>query len=197
MTKPSLDLIQVASPCPVSWDTMTSDPLFGAERKRFCRQCNLHVYNLSDMSREEAEAFISKAEGRTCVRFYRREDGTVLTRDCPVGLRAVRQRFVRSVAALAGMIAALLTGTLFAGRLKHVGENLRRPSETYAEWIEPGSTHTFNMGVWVCPTTPPVLLPVTAPILTVPIGDPPFEPAETPLLDPTPQQLEEIAERLK
>jgi hypothetical protein len=183
--KHSLDLIHVASPCPVSWESMTGD-----ERKRFCRQCNLHVYNLSDMPREEAEAFISKAEGRTCVRFYRREDGTVLTRDCPVGLRALRQRFIRSAAALAGMVVALLTGTLFAGRLKRVGENLRRPSETYAEWIEPGSTRPALMvGAMVCPPLPN--------ILTVPIGDPTYDAPETPLPDPTPEQLEEIAERLR
>ncbi len=181
--KHSLDLIQVASPCHVSWEAMTGD-----ERKRFCRQCNLHVYNLSDMPREEAEAFISKAEGRTCVRFYRREDGTVLTRDCPVGLRALRQRFIRSAAALAGMVVALLTGTLFAGRLKHVGENLRRPSETFAEWIEPGSTRsTLVMGAMLCPPSPTVL--------TLPTFE--FDAAETPLPDPTPEQLEEIAERLR
>jgi hypothetical protein len=184
MTKTSLDLIQVASPCPASWDEMSGD-----ERQRFCRQCNLHVYNLSDMPRAEAEAFVAKAEGRTCVRFYRRKDGTVLTRDCPVGLRAVRQRCVRSMAALAGMIVALLTGTLFAGRLKTVGENLRRPSETYAEWIEPGSTKSFTVGQIFCLPPPP--------INAVPIVDPMLEPAETPLPEPTPQQLEEIAERLR
>src|SRR5687768_13976127 len=107
MTKPSisLDLVQVASPCHVSWNEMTGD-----DRQRFCRQCNLHVYDLSDMPRDEAESFIAKASGRTCVRLFRRADGTVLTRDCPVGLRAMRQRFVRAAAALAGIIVALLTG---------------------------------------------------------------------------------------
>jgi hypothetical protein len=108
MSESSLDLIQVASPCHASWDAMQGD-----DRRRFCRQCNLHVYNLSDMPRAEAEAFIGQAEGRTCVRFFRRADGTVLTRDCPVGMRAVRQRFIRAAAALAGMLLALIGGTVW------------------------------------------------------------------------------------
>jgi hypothetical protein len=35
----------------------------------------------------EAERLVVEKEGRLCVRFHRRADGTVLTRDCPVGLR--------------------------------------------------------------------------------------------------------------
>lgn len=187
MTKPttSLDLVQVASPCHVSWNEMTGDA-----RQRFCRQCNLHVYNLSDMSRDEAEAFIDSATGRSCVRLYRREDGTVLTRDCPIGLRAVRQRCVRAVAALAGVVVALVSGTLFAGRLKNVGSNLRRPSETYAEWIEPGSTYLPVMGVMFCPNTPPVQPP--APPGAIDLGAP-----ESPLPEPTAEQLQGIQERLQ
>lgn len=189
MTKTSLDLIQIASPCHVSWDDMTGD-----ERRRFCRHCNLHVYNLSDMPRDEAEALVSGAEGRTCIRLFRRADGTVLTRDCPIGLRALRQRLVRSVATLAGLIVALLSGTLLAGRLK-IGalENLKRPSEAFAEWIEPGSTMPVVMGVMACPSPPPV--PVSVNVLSE--GDPTYEAAESPLPEPTPEQLEEIAERLK
>src|SRR4029453_8346457 len=103
----SLDLVQVASPGPVSWDDMTGDESVGANRRRFCKHCNLHVYNLADMPRAEAEAFVNQAEGRTCIRLFRRADGTVLTRDCPVGLRAIRQRLVRAVAALAGLFLAL------------------------------------------------------------------------------------------
>ena len=47
--------------------------------------CN--VYNLSDMTEEEALKLVEEREGRLCVRFYQREDGTVLTSDCPVGSR--------------------------------------------------------------------------------------------------------------
>ena len=61
----------------------------GDDRVRFCDLCNLHVYDISRLSRKEAEALITKTEGRICARVYRRTDGTVITKDCPVGLRAM------------------------------------------------------------------------------------------------------------
>ena len=82
-----LERVRIASPCPMSWDEMK-----GNEQKRFCQHCNLHVYNLSEMTKREAEELIIKTEGRLCARLYRRADGTVLTKDCPVGLKALRRR---------------------------------------------------------------------------------------------------------
>lgn len=82
-----LDHVQVAAPCKVDWNQM-----IGTERVRFCAQCDLNVFNLSGMSRLEAESLIVQAEGRLCVRFYRRFDGSIITQDCPVGLRAIQRR---------------------------------------------------------------------------------------------------------
>jgi len=101
-----LDLITVASPCPVAWGDMTGD-----ERKRFCNKCNLNVYNLSAMTKAEAESVITNTEGRVCARFYRRADGTVLTQDCPVGLRAIRKRASRATAAAFSALVSLFGGT--------------------------------------------------------------------------------------
>jgi len=161
----------------------------GDQRVRFCGECRLNVYNLSEMRREEAEAFVSQREGRTCVRFFRREDGTVLTKDCPVGLRALRQRFVRATAALCGILFALLSGTLFGGAIsRRLPGGIRPPSEAFADWIDP--TRRMVMGdvagmLGGMPAPPPGLLtPSTL-----------AQPAETPLLDPTPAQLEEIQRR--
>ena len=78
----SLDTIQVASPCNAAWDDMA-----GTERMRFCQLCQKTVYNLSAMTREQAVKLIRQKEGKACVRLYKRRDGTVLTSDCPVGLR--------------------------------------------------------------------------------------------------------------
>ncbi len=102
--KSRLDDLKIASPCAVSWDSMTGDA-----RVRDCSQCRLRVYNLSAMTRPEAEKLIEEKEGRLCVRFFRRADGTVLTQDCPVGLRAARLRLLRlsgAIAAMAGVLAA-------------------------------------------------------------------------------------------
>ena len=81
----SLNNIKIASPCSQDWNAM-----IGTERKRYCGDCKLNVYNLSGMSRTEAENLITNSEGRLCVRFFRRADGSVLTQDCPVGWRAVK-----------------------------------------------------------------------------------------------------------
>ena len=83
----SIDRARIATPCPVSWEQMTGD-----DRVRFCDQCELHVYNISELTRIEAETLIASTEGRICARLYRRADGSVITKDCPVGLRALRMR---------------------------------------------------------------------------------------------------------
>lgn len=77
--------MKVAAPCAVSWDSMEGD-----ERARFCGQCEKNVYNISEMSSREAVNLVREKEGRLCVRFYRRADGTVMTDNCPVGLRRIR-----------------------------------------------------------------------------------------------------------
>ena len=98
--QPSLFELRVASPCTVSWDGMTGD-----DQMRFCQECRLNVYNLSAMTEEEARALVKKSEGRLCVRFFQRPDGTVLTRDCPLGLQALRRKLAFVAAGFAAMVA--------------------------------------------------------------------------------------------
>ena len=106
-----LDHVSVAAPCPASWERM-----IGNEQVRFCAQCELNVYNLSGMTRTEAERLIAQSEGRLCIRYYRRADGTILTKNCPVGLRALKQRLSRMAGAVASMVLSFLAGILaFAG----------------------------------------------------------------------------------
>ncbi len=106
LTSP-LDHLRIAAPCSADWDQMFS---FEDKRVRFCSQCNLNVYNLSDMSREEAEALITKTEGRLCVRFYRRADGSILTQNCPVGLKAIKRRVAWVAQVVLGMALSLVSG---------------------------------------------------------------------------------------
>ena len=97
--------VRVASPCPADWDQM-----LGNDRSRFCGQCNLNVYNLSAMSRAEAEDFIAGSEGRVCIRYYRRKDGSIITENCPVGLRALRKRMSYVARAIASVVLTLMAG---------------------------------------------------------------------------------------
>ena len=94
-----LPQLKVASPCPADWNKMTGD-----DKVRFCSQCNLNVYNLSAMTEPEALKLIGEREDRLCVRFYQRADGTVLTQDCPVGVRAALRRMTRFATAMLAMI---------------------------------------------------------------------------------------------
>ncbi|MFL6283210.1 MAG: hypothetical protein ACJ74Q_08735 [Pyrinomonadaceae bacterium] len=123
-----LEGVRVAAPCPADWERMVGD-----ERMRYCGQCSLHVYNLSGMTKSEAEGLVANAEGRLCVRYYRRADGSILTRNCPVGLRAVKQRVSR----IAGAALSAVLG-FFAG----VGLNLGFARPTMRQ----------TMGAMVVPT---------------------------------------------
>ena len=114
-----LENLKVASPCSQDWDTM-----IGTERRRYCGECWLNVYNLSGMSRPEAENLIMNAEGRLCIRFFKREDGTVLTQDCPVGWQAVKKRVSKTAAAFSSLFIGLLSGLGLTVYTKHSEPNV-------------------------------------------------------------------------
>jgi len=101
----TLDHVSIAAPCNVDWDSM-----FGNERVKFCGQCKLNVYNLSEMTKVEAERLIANSEGQLCVRYYRRRDGSILTRNCPVGLRAIKRRVKRVASAIASAVVTFFAG---------------------------------------------------------------------------------------
>ena len=96
---PVLDNIRVGTPCRVAWDAMPGD-----ERKRACSKCEKNVYNISELTRAEAEALIIQHEGKLCVRYYQRPDGTILLSDCTIRGAAYWKRRA-GVAALAAMVA--------------------------------------------------------------------------------------------
>lgn len=102
-----LDDIKIASPCSADWNEM-----YGNDRKRFCGDCKLNVYNLSDMTRVEAENLLMISEGRLCVRFFRRADGTVLTKNCPVGWKAMKQKASRVATAAFSVVTAFFAGLM-------------------------------------------------------------------------------------
>ena len=95
---PTLESLRVTSPCKVSWDRMTGDA-----RVRHCGVCKQNVYNISEMTRAEADDLISATGARMCMRYYHRADGTILLRDC-----AVEYRPTNLIAA--GAVALALSG---------------------------------------------------------------------------------------
>ncbi len=86
----------------------------GDDQVRYCAHCSKHVYNLSALSRSEAEELIEKMEGHLCARYYVRHDGTVLTADCPVGWRNAQAKLTRIVGALVVTILGIFGVSLTA-----------------------------------------------------------------------------------
>jgi hypothetical protein len=100
---PLLAAVRVASPCSADWSGMTGD-----DRVRSCGACQQMVYNLSGMTRPEAEALIVEREGKLCVRYYRRADGTILFADCSAGVWRRRHRRILAAALGAGIASAAI-----------------------------------------------------------------------------------------
>ena len=50
--------VQIASPCSAKWDDMK-----GTDQVRFCKDCRLNVFNLSDMTTRQAIDLIMKKQG--------------------------------------------------------------------------------------------------------------------------------------
>lgn len=134
----ALDSIEVANPCRADWNRMKGDG-----RTRFCATCVKNVYNLSGISRSEAEELVRASEGKLCVRFYLRADGTIITDDCPVGLRAMRRPLKWMATTLAIVAAPLFTfaTVMTGGRVNaaQVIESLRQspPVNTVFNWLQP------------------------------------------------------------
>jgi hypothetical protein len=121
-----LENARIGTPCAAKWDAMAGDA-----RVRFCEACGMNVYNLSALPRAEAESLLAEREGRICIRLYTRADGTVMTADCPVGLRRVKLR--RVVAAVVGLSAVTLTAAAMVTRHATPLSNAVTPAVVAAE----------------------------------------------------------------
>lgn len=125
VTLPLLDRVKVASPCRERWEDMTGD-----ERVRNCGRCEKDVYDLSAMTASEAEKVLATRGANLCVRFYRRADGTVMTSDCPEGVRRRHQRY---------LVAAGVALTVAVGAAGAAGGAAHRRSFVTMGEVEPSS----------------------------------------------------------
>ena len=133
-----LEQIKIASPCFAKWSEMIGD-----DRVRFCLECHKNVYNLTAMSRSEAEALVLDVESVACVRLYRKADGTVITDDCPIGLRATRKVIHWTLGCLATGLAMIITVV--------TGQAMDKDPRLELRQIEPFAT----VLKWISPTPPP------------------------------------------
>ena len=168
----SLEVVRVASPCPAKWSEMTGD-----EQVRHCAQCDKQVFDLSAMTRDEAERFVGEraTDARpACIRIHRRADGRVITSDCPVGVRRRSRRRIAAVAAVVGGSLVLGGGAAFgAAQTVTMGDMAPLPDEQVMVGVmavvEPTAAPS------VTPSVVPSVAPSAAPTTT--IGKPVSRPA--------------------
>lgn len=169
--------LRIASPCSVKWEAMTGD-----ERVRRCAECKLQVFNIRELKEAEVRALFAKG-GRVCGRVFQRADGTVLTKDCPRGVAALRRRMFAALS-LAFSFALFVFGyrasersapscfpgaqpswfeRVVANRLIVAREELR-DTDSFGELIEafwpsppalmPSATVTVTTGLLIMPPRP-------------------------------------------
>jgi hypothetical protein len=159
-----LQQITIASPCEESWDAM-----HGGERVRHCERCRLDVYNFAGMTSEEVSGLLDSSNGRLCGRIFRRHDGTILLRDCPVGLAALRRKVLHFAAVAAALFLSTAAGIASAALSRRgddilewgIARSLResRPFDAILRWTghEDASQGAWIMGAIACPP-PPIAL---------------------------------------
>jgi hypothetical protein len=155
---PLLESLRIASPCKADWSQMTGD-----DAVRFCGSCDKNVYDLSGMTRDQAEAFVREREGAgACIRLHKRRDGTVITSDCPVGASNARKRRVGAVAvgaALMGGAAAMIAGSaIVMGEMEPM-----QPRMGQAQLIDPEEHAVMGEMAAPPPTAHPPSDPTTQP----------------------------------
>lgn len=144
----SLETVSIASPCTADWNAMSGD-----HQKRFCELCQLNVYNLSGMTQAAAEALIAESEGRLCVRFFRRADGTLITQDCPVGLEALhRRQLMKGLGKVAAVATIVTVAGLFYVQSASATDSIQG-NMTMGEAIAPSKVQATQGGI--APVKPP------------------------------------------
>lgn len=83
----------------------------GSPQIRHCGVCRSNVYNLSEMTEEQAESLLARND-ELCVRYYRRNDGTIVTSDCRPVQTASRLVVLAAATAFAGATVATAASAL-------------------------------------------------------------------------------------
>jgi len=146
MQKPRLENVRTGTPCPKKWADLVGD-----DTRRYCGECQLHVHNLSAMTRREGERFlesVSPDEGRVCATYTRRVDGSIVTRATwreSVGIR-LRRGLQIAASFAAGLVSFAGLGGCSDATASPVGAEPPEPvepctTELLGEMVvEPGTT---------------------------------------------------------
>ena len=115
---------KIAFACPERWEEMRAD----GPQRRFCEQCQLHVHDLSSMSRPEGEQFLASGDGRSvCISFVTRPDGTIVTRTPWDGMKRrwnATRSWVFALLAILAPLAGISCGSQRDDKLSRTGGSI-------------------------------------------------------------------------
>lgn len=126
----ALSKVSLEKPCSQNWDEMVGD-----ERERFCNQCSLNVYNLSSMTRSEAEEFLQvRNDGSVCLNYMSDAKGKVITDNVPRPLRPLRDRLqpvLRVASSFVASFGLFVTGALAQEQQRLGGKPCVSPTKVH------------------------------------------------------------------
>lgn len=135
--KTSLDRIEITSPCNADWDEMT-----GSEQIRYCTECNKYVYNLSAMTRRDAEELVATRRSQMCTRMTRDLNGGTITVDSLPPVRLLGRRpgpiastVVSTILSIAPGVGAISQSPQASSHVYSQNESARKASRSV-----PGAT---------------------------------------------------------
>lgn len=130
--KTSLDKIEITSPCNANWDEMA-----GSEQIRFCTECNKYVYNLSAMTRRDAEDLVATRRSQMCTRMIRDLNGGTITVDSLPPVRLLGRRpgpiastVVSTILSIAPGVGAISKSPQASSHLYSQNESARKTSRS-------------------------------------------------------------------
>lgn len=101
--------LQIQKPCPKSWGELTGD-----DKRRFCSECSLHVHAAAQLTRSDAQALVTNASSRVCMRIQYDPSGAPIFRDSAAGDVATARAKLRPAARLARWALSAAAGVLAA-----------------------------------------------------------------------------------
>jgi hypothetical protein len=122
------------------------------------------------MDRDEAEGLLQQMGETVCVRFYQRPDGTVMTSDCPIGVRRKRRRlFVLS--AVGGTMLAGAAAVATTMRMREIEEPrvLMGAAPIPTQIAPPPEPEPFEIPESIPPTPPTTTAPVPSVLPNPPV----------------------------
>jgi hypothetical protein len=133
-----LNNVTIPSPCNADWNQM-----IGNDQVRFCEHCKLDVHNLSQMTRNQAERLVARANGRLCARYHYDPAGRPITLPVSQKLHRLGRRVSRIAA---GAFTATLSVSSAVAQQSVSSQSVSLNPSTATQTTTPGSLNSSIVG---------------------------------------------------